>query len=58
MTFFNEYPLLGVKIYDYLDWYKIHNLILDGSHLTPEGLNIIRKIKAGMNKGRDFTLNN
>jgi hypothetical protein len=27
----------------------------DGYHLTPEGLNIIRKIKAGMNKGRDFS---
>lgn len=58
IPFFNEYPLLGVKLYDYLDWCKIHNLILDGSYLTPEGLNIIQNIKAGMNKGRDFTLNN
>ncbi len=58
IPFFNEYPIMGVKLYDYLYWCKIHNLILDGSHLTPEGINIIRNIKAGMNKGRDFTLNN
>jgi hypothetical protein len=25
---------MGVKLYDYLDGCKIHNLILDGSHLT------------------------
>lgn len=58
IAFFNEYPVMGVKLYDYLYGCKIHNLILDGSHLTPEGLNIIRKIKAGMNKGRDFIVNN
>ena len=57
IPFFNKYPLLGVKLYDYLDWCKIHNLMNDGSHLTPEGLNIIRNIKSGMNKGRDFTTN-
>jgi len=34
IPFFNEYPIMGVKLYDYLDGCKIHNLILDGSHLT------------------------
>jgi hypothetical protein len=58
IPFFNEYPVMGVKLYDYLDWCKINNLILDGFHLTPEGINFTNNIKAGMNKGRDFTLNN
>jgi len=35
---------------------KIYNLINDGLHLTFEGLNIIRNIKSGMNKGRNFTV--
>ena len=47
----------GVKLYDYIDWCKIHNLINDGLHLTFKGLNIIRNIKSGMNKGRNFTKN-
>jgi len=27
----------------------------EGSHLTLEGLNLIREIKSGMNTGRDIT---
>ena len=55
IPFFEKNPLLGVKLYDYLDWCKIAKLIAEGSHLTPEGLNLIRKIKSGMNTGRDTT---
>jgi hypothetical protein len=43
---------MGIKLYDYLDWCEIHNLMLNGSHLTVEGINFIRKIKSGMNIGR------
>ena len=50
---FKEYPLVGVKSQDYLDWCKIHKLMLDHSHLTVEGLNLIRGIKLGMNRGRN-----
>ena len=46
-------PLLGVKLIDYLDWCKVAKLINEGSHLTKEGVNLIREIKSGMNKGRD-----
>ena len=53
IPFFNKYSLFGVKLYDYLDWCKIHKLMNEGSHLTMEGLNLIRNIKSGMNKGRD-----
>ena len=52
IPFFNENPLVGVKLYDYLDWCKIHKLMKDGLHLTLEGLDQIRKIKTGMNTGR------
>ena len=50
---FKEYPLVGVKSQDYLDWCKINKLMLDHSHLTVEGINLIREIKLGMNRGRN-----
>ena len=54
VPFFNENPIIGIKLYDYLDWCKIHSLMLNRSHLTVEGINSIRKIKSGMNTGRNF----
>jgi hypothetical protein len=53
IPFFNKCPILGVKLEDYLDWCKIKNSINEGKHLTEEGLNFIREIKSGMNKGRN-----
>jgi len=52
LPFFNKYPIFGVKYLDYLDWCKIANLMTLGYHLKKEGLEEIRKIKIGMNKGR------
>ena len=46
------HPLIGIKQNDFKDWCKIAKLMLNGSHLTNEGLNQIRTIKNGMNKGR------
>ena len=43
------------SIDDYLDWCKIAKLMNEGSHLTVEGLNLIREIKSGINTGRDIT---
>jgi hypothetical protein len=37
---------------DFIEWSKIANLMDKGSHLTVEGLNEIRKIRAGMNSSR------
>jgi hypothetical protein len=54
VPFFNKNPIIGVKLYDYLDWSKIHSLMINRSHLTVEGINSIRKIKLGMNTGRNF----
>jgi hypothetical protein len=44
--------VLGIKQNDFSDWCKIAKLMNDGSHLTFEGLKLIRTIKDGMNKGR------
>jgi len=55
IPFFDKYPLLGIKLFDYLDWCKIAKLMNEKSHLTIAGLNFIIKIKAGMNKGRKIT---
>ena len=52
IPFFEVHPLNGVKQLDFLDWCKIANLMNKGSHLTIEGLDLIRKIKSNINKGR------
>lgn len=52
IPFFQKYPILGVKSLDFEDWCKVAKLIKNKDHLTKEGFKNIRKIKAGMNKGR------
>lgn len=54
VPFFNQYSIIGIKLYDYLDWCKIHSLMVNRSHLTAEGIISIREIKSGMNTGRKF----
>jgi len=54
IPFFNNNSIIGIKLYDYLDWCKIHSLMINRSHLTAEGLISIRDIKSGMNTGREF----
>jgi hypothetical protein len=44
--------VLGIKENDFSDWCKVAKLMNDGSHLTNEGLNLIRTIKDGMNSCR------
>ena len=51
---FEENPLVGVKSQDYFDWCKIHKLMFDRSHLTVKGITLIKNIKLGMNRGRNF----
>ena len=50
---FQKYPIQGVKHLDYTDFVSVVELMKNRKHLTPEGLDQIRAIKAGMNKGRD-----
>jgi hypothetical protein len=52
IPFFQKYPIIGVKRLDFQDWCKIAELMKNKVHLTEEGLEQIRTIKTGMNKGR------
>ena len=44
---------IGVKFKDFDDFKRGSLLMKNKAHLTPEGLEEIRKIKMGMNKGRE-----
>jgi hypothetical protein len=52
ITFFEKYQLHGLKSLDFKDFCKVAELMKIKGHLTPEGLEEICKIKAGMNRGR------
>ena len=54
IPFFKKYPIRGVKALDFEDFCRAAELMKQKKHLTPEGLEQIRKIKAGMNRGRKF----
>ena len=52
IPFFKKHPIQGVKSEDFKDFCKAAELINKKAHLTKEGLDQIKKIKIGMNKGR------
>lgn len=52
IPFLNEYPLLGTKQNDYLDFVQIAELIKSKAHLTNEGLEKIKLIQSNMNRKR------
>jgi hypothetical protein len=54
--FFTKYPLQGSKRLDYECFIEIAAIMERKEHLTQEGLDKVRLIKAGMNTGRDYTL--
>ena len=54
IPFFKKYPILGMKALDFDDWCKVAELMKNKMHLTAEGLEAIRQIKAGMNTGIKF----
>ena len=54
ISFFRKYPILGVKALDFEDWCIAAEIVKSKAHLSIEGLERIRQIKAGMNKGRDI----
>ena len=50
---FNPQPtVVGNKSADFKDWCKAAEIIKAKDHVTPKGLEQIREIKSGMNKGR------
>jgi len=48
---FDKYPLLTKKRADYFLFKMVVNLMVKGSHLSPQGIDNILSIKASMNKG-------
>ena len=52
IPFFVKYPILGIKALDFADFCKVAELMKTKAHLTLDGLEEIRLIKEGMNKGR------
>jgi hypothetical protein len=52
IPFFNKYPIQGVKALDYADFCKVAKVMKDKGHLTVDGMELIQKIKSGMNTGR------
>lgn len=52
VRFFEKYPLQGVKGLDFADFCKVAEIVKNKRHLTESGLEEIRLIKAGMNRGR------
>ena len=52
IPFFIKYPIVGVKLLEFADWCKAAEIFKAKGHLTEQGLNQIKKIKAGMNTGR------
>jgi len=53
LPIFSKYPLRGAKKKDFQDFYKVAELIYNKEHLTEQGLSQIRKLKSGMNRGRE-----
>ena len=52
IPFFERCPILGVKALDFEDFKRVVAIIKVKGHLTESGLEEIRLIKAGMNRGR------
>jgi len=52
IPFFSKYKIIGIKEQDYLGWIEVIKLIIAKKHLTPEGLDQIRKIRENMNTSR------
>jgi hypothetical protein len=50
---FQSISLQGVKSKDFADFCKAVDIMKVKGHLTNEGLDQIRRLKAGMNRGRE-----
>ena len=52
IPFFDQYKIEGVKSLNYEDFKRVATIVKNKGHLTPDGLEQIRVIKAGMNTGK------
>ena len=53
IPFFQKYSVLGVKALDFKDFCIAAEMMKNKKHLTQGGLDVIHKIKTGMNRGRE-----
>jgi len=53
IPFFNKHTVVGEKFLNFTDWCRVAEIIKSKGHLTEEGLDMVIKIKAGMNTGRE-----
>ena len=53
IPFYDKYPILGCKSKDFADFKQASKLIQKKAHLTASGLVEIKKIKEGLNYGRE-----
>ena len=51
---FNTYKLVGNKNLNFLIWFQIVSLVKNKTHLTSEGLNLIKSLKDQLNKTTIF----
>jgi hypothetical protein len=56
IPFFKKYLINGNKFFDFNDFCKAASIMETNSHKTLQGLEEIRKLKKGMNKGRKFSV--
>lgn len=52
IPFFKHFPLVGSKLLNFEDFCKAADIIRSKGHLTKEGLDTLKEIKAGMNTKR------
>jgi hypothetical protein len=53
-TVFEKYPIQGIKVLNFQDFYQVALLMNEKGHLTASGLKTIQNIKVGMNSGRSI----
>lgn len=53
IPFFIKYPIEGSKLLNFQDFKEVVEIMKVKGHLTPEGINKIKQIKANMNQGRN-----
>jgi hypothetical protein len=56
IPFFDKNKIIGEKSKDFEDFKQIAFLMKNKAHNTPEGLEKIRQIQKGMNRGRSYAL--
>lgn len=54
IPFFQKHSIIGIKSLDFADWCKVAELMQNNAHKNSEGLDVIRQLKSGINRGRNW----